>query len=398
MPGGKVATGVIEACNESAAITAIRLNGGLVAGVEVARTQSAFLNDVMLFDVFGNKLNSREIAHFTSELSIMLDAGQDLDRVLHSLVNKSKSARARNIIAEIRDAVRDGSSLASALALHPESFPRLYIGLVRAAETGGVLNTTFGRLSNFLDRQRTLRSVIITALIYPAILLLAAIITVVLLLDLVLPQFAPLFEDAGATLPLATRVLLLVANLLQSYGLASGCLLVFAFFCGLQALKLPKARSLWDRFLLRIPVVGSLIRELIAARFSRCLGTLLESGVPLINALGITCEVLQNSAAVNAVKLTIEGAKGGAGLFQPLQSSNTFPERLIDLLRLGEETAQLARLTLRAAEIHEEQTRIAFERLTQLLTPVLLLVIALIISGIVGSVLVAILAVYDLPS
>jgi general secretion pathway protein F len=393
LPGGKVATGLVEACNERAVLEAVRGQEGLLLAVGLRDNKSSVFGNLLSLDFQSGKLNRRELADCTRELSVMLGAGQDLDRALLYLVNRSRKKRVRKILIQVRDAIRDGSSLAGALAQHPSSFPLLYIGLIRAAEAGGIINTTFSHLSYFLEREGDLRSVVATALIYPTILVVAGILVVIFLLNQVLPQFIPLLYDAGAAVPLPTQIIIEVGQAVNMYGIYSGVLLAIVAIFGRQALTVPAIRYSWNCIVLQLPIVGYLMRELIAARFSRCLGTLLESGVPLVTALGITCDVLGNTAAIAAVRLATEGAKEGAGLARSLQGSRAFPERMIDLLRLGEETGQLAKMSLRAAGIHEDQCRIAFQRLTQLLAPALLVVLGLVVTGVVISVLMPILAI-----
>jgi general secretion pathway protein F len=396
LPGGKITTGLVEACNERAVLEAIRGQEGLLLAVGTRDKKSSMFSNLLSLDFASGKMYRREVADCTRELSVMLGAGQDLDRALLFLVNRSKKKRVRKILIQVRDAIRDGSSLAGALAQHPSSFPLLYTGLIRAAEAGGILNATFDHLADLLERERALRSVVATALIYPTILVVVGILIVIFLLNQVLPQFVPLLYDAGAAVPLPTQIIIAVGQALNLYGIYAGVLLAIITVFGWQALAVPAVRYSSNCILLQLPLVGYLMRELIAARFSRCLGALLESGVPLVTALGITCDVIGNTAAVAAVRLATEGAKEGAGLAQSLEGSRAFPERMIDLLRLGEETGQLAKMSLRAAEIHEDQCRIAFQRLTELLAPALLVALGLVVTGVVISVLMPILAI-ELP-
>jgi general secretion pathway protein F len=261
-----------------------------------------------------------------------------------------------------------------------------------------MLANTLERLADLLEKQRALTSSVISALIYPVILLVAGIGSIVLLLTQVLPQFVPLFEQAGATLPRPTQIVIALGHAVSAYGIYIAALTAIAVIAGRQALTRPNIRLWWDRTLLRLPVIGALARELLAARFARTLGTLLQNGVPLVGALAIVSDVIGNAAAEAAVRTATESAKGGAGLSRPLQQSGIFPIRTIYLLRLGEETAQLATMSLRAAEIHEEQSRIGIERLTALLVPVLILTMGVAVAGIVSSLLLAMLSLNDLAS
>jgi general secretion pathway protein F len=300
------------------------------------------------------------------------------------------------VLERIRDTVRDGGSLAAALAAHPGSFSRLYVGLVRAGEAGGALGPTLERLASLLERQRALSASIVSAMIYPGLLALAAIGSVTLLLTVVLPQFVPLFAQNGAKLPASTQMLIDAGGLVSTYGLYGLALLVLAILAARQALRRPGPRLALDRLKLRLPILGGLARETLAARFTRTLGTLLINGVPLIGALGIVRDAIGNRAGVAAVDAATISARGGAGLSAPLGAAAIFPARTIHLLRLGEETAQLGAMSLRAAEIHEEKARIGVQRLVSLLVPAITIVMGAMIAGIVSSLLLAMLSLNDL--
>jgi general secretion pathway protein F len=205
-----------------------------------------------------------------------------------------------------------------------------------------------------------------------------------------------MFEQAGAALPRPTQIVIGLGNFVSSYGLYVAVVLVVAGVAAQQALQRPAPRLWWDRSVLRLPIIGRLAKEVLAARFARTLGTLLQNGVPLVAALGIVSDVIGNSAAEAAVRAATESAKGGAGLSRPMQQSGIFPIRTVYLLRLGEETAQLGGMSLRAAEIHEEQSRLGIERLTALLVPVLILGMGVAVAGIVSSLLLAMLSLNDL--
>jgi general secretion pathway protein F len=296
----------------------------------------------------------------------------------------------------VRDAVRGGSSLATALSREPDSFPRLHVGLVRAGEAGGDLADTLDRLAGLLERQRSLNAAVQSALVYPVLLMLAGIGSIMLLIGYVLPQFVPLFEQSGASLPTPTRILMAFGDAMRSAGPWLLVALVVLVIVLRQALKDPAFRRPVDRLLLRVPVLGGLVRETLAARFTRTLGSLLRSGVPLIAALAIVRDTIGNLAAVDAIDQATASAKDGAGLAQPLARAAIFPVRTIHLLRLGEETARLGPMALRAAEIHEERTRIAVQRMVSLIVPVMTIGIGAAVAGIIGSVLMAMLSLNDL--
>jgi len=396
-PAGETATGLMEAPSEQAVIDILRRQGSLPMRAEPADKAKGLLAGLLGAEFgAGRRLSGQDLAEITRELAVMLSAGQDLDRALRFLVDTAPKKHVRAILTQIRDQVRDGSQFAAALRAHPGSFPDLYVGLVRAGEAGGMLGPTLERLADLLEKQRALRASVTSSLIYPVILLVAGVGSIVLLLTQVLPQFVPMFEQAGASLPRATQIVIAMGAFVSGYGLYVAAAGFVLFLVGRQALARPGPRLWWDRTLLRLPVLGTLSREVLAARFTRTLGTLLQNGVPLIASLVIVGDVIGNTAAAGAVRRATESAKGGAGLSRPLQQSGIFPVRTIYLLRLGEETAQLGGMSLRAAEIHEEQSRIGIQRLTALLVPALILTMGVAVAGIVSSLLLAMLSLNDL--
>jgi general secretion pathway protein F len=327
----------------------------------------------------------------------MLNAGQDLDRALRYMEVTSPK-RVRKVITGMRDAVRDGSPLSAAMARYPAIFPAAQIGLVRAGEAGGNIGATLEQIADLMDRQRALASTVTSAMIYPAILLFAMIGAVGLLLTRVMPQFVPLFEQNGVALPASTRFLIDAGAFLQDDGLwllagAIGLFLVLRF-----AISQGSVRVFVDGLLPRLPLVGALSREILAARLTRVLGTLLQNGVALVPALSIVRDAIGNRAAREAVDRMSLAARGGGGLTQDLEQSGLFPTRTVHFLRLGDETAQLAGMSLRAAQIHEERVRIMTQRMTALLVPALTVLMGAAVGGIVASLMTAMLSLNDLAA
>ncbi len=394
-PAGQMARGVMEADTEAEVIARLQKQGHMPIRAEAGRGGS-FWHDLARMEFGRRGLNRQDVANVTRELAIMLSTGQDLDRALRFLVETAPNDRVRGVLEQVRATVRDGGSLAEALTRQPGSFPRLYIGLVRAGEAGATLAQTLDRLAVLLERERSLAATIKTAMVYPTLLVIVAVGSITLLLTEVLPQFVPLFEQNGAALPRSTQFMIDAGAFVTNYGLWMLLGLVVAILAVRQVLRNPGPRLIADRLVLRVPVAGGIMREALAARFSRTLGTLVLNGVPLIAALGITRDAVGNLAGVRAVERATLSAKGGAGLSRPLAESGVFPARTIHLLRLGEETAQLGQMALRAAEIHEEKTRLGIQRLVSLLVPVITIVMGAAVAAIVSSLLLAMLSLNDL--
>ena len=395
-PAGQIQRGIMEAPSAADVISQLQRRGQIPMRAEPAGAGSILRDALSLRLPTRDKLTGADLAGLTRELSVMLGAGMDLDRALRFLVETKPAARVRAVMGRIRDKVRGGSPLAAALALEPGSFSKLYIGLVRAGEAGGTLGETLERLANLLDKDRKLAATVSSAMIYPAMLMVAAISSIIMLLTYVLPQFKPLFAQSGVPLPMPTRILLSVGD-----GAAAVLpwlipLLMIAGLAFAQSLKLPSVRLRRDRMLLHVPILGELIRETLAARFTRTLGTLLRNGVPMIAALGIVKETLGNMVAEAAIDQTIESARGGAGLSRPLARSGLFPARTIHLLQLGEETAQLADLALRAADIDEDHVQLTVQRLIALLVPTITIVMGAAVASIIVSLMMAMLSLNDL--
>lgn len=400
-PGGERQTGTMEAATEAAVIDRLQRQGNIPVKAEPADGKAEGLFAGLLATSFGGggkAIGAQELTNATRELAVMLGAGQDLDRALRFLEETAPNPRVAGVMGALRNAVRDGSPLARAMAAHPRSFSRLYVGLVRAGEAGGTLAPTLERLAELLERQRALAATITSAMVYPCLLILASIGAVALLLTEVLPQFVPLFQQSGASLPPSTQFLIDAGHWVGAYGPAAVAALLALGLIARAALRRPSVRLPADRLLLRVPILGGLMREVQAARFSRTLGTLLINGVSLIAALGIVRDATTNQAVVVAIDRASASARDGAGLSRPLAESGVFPVRTGYLLRLGEENAQLGPMALRAADIHEEKARLGVQRVVALLVPTITIIMGAVVAGIVSSLLLAMLSLNDLAN
>jgi general secretion pathway protein F len=390
---GEVLRGEVEGVSAGVVAAGLQRRGLIVLRVDPARRGLGWLNAEV---GGGARLRRGELADATRELASMLGAGQDLDRALRFMVEGAANRRVAAVLGRLREQVRDGAALAAALAREPKSFPRLYVGLVRAGEAGGDLAGALERLAGLLERQRSLTATVQSAMIYPAILVVAAVGSIMLLLTRVLPQFVPLFAENGVALPASTAFLLAVGNLVSSYGLAAAVASVFGVFALRALLRRPGPRQAADAMLLRVPVAGGLLRDILAAQFTRTLGTLLSNGVPLLAAMGVVQDVIANASARAAVAKAAETARGGQGISRSLEATGVFPARMVQLLRLGEDTAQLGPLALRAADMFEERTRLGVQRIVALLVPAITILMGAAVAGIVSSLLLAMLSLNDI--
>lgn len=394
---GKRLAGLMDADTHAEVITRLQRQGSMPVRAELADKTSRW-SGLLHVDLGARRgLRKQDVAELIRELATMLSAGQDLDRALRYM-QETAPPRVRPTVTGLRDAIRDGSPLSTAMARYPGSFPPMHVGLVRAGEAGGNLAPTLTRIADLLDRQRALASTVTSAMIYPAVLFFAMIGAVTLLLTQVLPQFVPMFQQSGAKLPASTQALIAAGAFVQADGWLLLLMIVAAVFIARAALRQNQIRLAADRIILRVPVIGGLTKEVLAARFTRVLGTLLLNGVALIPALAIVRDAMGNRAARAAVERASLTARGGGSLTPQLEAAHVFPPRTIHLLRLGEETAQLASTALRAADIHEEKTRLATQRLTSLLVPALTILMGVAVGGIVASLMNAMLSLNDLAS
>ena len=342
------------------------------------------------------RLSQRDVGIFTEELATLLGAGVPLDRALEILSGITETEAMGQLVVRIQDAVRGGASLSAALESQHGAFSRFYVNMVRAGEAGGALEAVLRRLSEYLERSKQLRESVLSALIYPAILLTVAGLSVVILLTFVVPQFSQLFEDMGKALPLPTRVVVAVGDVFRGYWWALLLGVVGVVLLVRRVLEDPDRQLRWHSRLLRMRLIGELVTRVEVARFSRTLGTLLNNGVSLLSALAIVRETLNNRAMALALDDVAERAKQGEGLAHPLMESEVFPVLAVHMIRVGEETGRLEQMLLQVADTYDREVQSTVKRLLALMEPLLILGLGVVIAAIIMSILVAILSVNQL--
>ena len=333
---------------------------------------------------------------FVQQLTRLLKASLPLDRALEILTTLLEDKRARRIVNKVLEAVRDGSSLAEAMAQQPDAFPNVCISMVRAGEEGGALRPVLTRVGEFLVRSEAIREKVISALIYPAVLMLAAIGSIVLILTFVLPQFEAMFQDAGSKLPAATRLVMAASLVLREDWWV--LLLTIAIFAGgLQfLLRRPGVLALRDRITLRLPILGGLLTRFEAARFSRSLGVLLANGVPASRALALAGATVGNRVFTGAIETLAARFKEGEGLATSLEETGCFPNLAIQLIQIGEETGRLDDMLQEIADIYDQEVERALERLLALLVPGITIFMGVIVALIMAAVMTAMVSINDL--
>ena len=341
-------------------------------------------------------IGSREVGEFTQQLATLLGAGLPLDRSLQVLLELTENDRLKRMVTDVRERVREGGSLSDALEAQHGIFSRLYINMVRAGEIGGTLDQTLDRLTDYLDRSKDLKDSVISAMIYPVLLILLAAGSLILLLVYVIPQFTPIFDELGGDLPLITKMVLAVGGVLQNFWWGLVGLTVIAYFLFQRMLADPPRRLSFDTRLLAARWVGPLVAKLETARFSRTLGTLLVNGVPLLSAMSIARNVITNTRLREDVVEASREVKTGGGVARNLASGERFPRLALQMISVGEETGRLDSMLLKVADTFDRDVRNTIDRLLSVFTPVVTLLLAVMIGTIVLSVLLAILSINEL--
>lgn len=337
-----------------------------------------------------------DVLALTSELAIMLRAGLALDNALRVLIDMSHKPSVAALVQGILDAVKGGTPLSRALAAHRDLFGDFYINMIRSGEASGQMSAVLDRLVEHMERQRALRDSVISATIYPAILLGVAVLSLIAMLGFVVPQFEKLFTDMGDALPLPTRLVMGLGHAFTQYGLAVAVVLAGLGWAALRWLKSPAGRRWWQTLVLRLPLMGPLALKYQLTLFSRSLGTLLGNGVPMLTALHIATETVGNTVLQDALGRVAPIVKEGGKVVQAVTATGIFAPLAINLIRVGEETGRIGPMMLELSNILNREVETGIKRLLTLVEPVLILVLGVLIAAIIVSILLGILSINDL--
>ena len=393
---GKVVEGMIEAAESAAVIARLQDRGLIPIRVGVAAGKVAIGRKGPRASRFTARLGQRHLLIVTQELSALLGAGLPLDRSLATLVELADHPELHRILDEVMTAVRGGKSLGDSLAEH-KFFPSLYVNMVRAGEVGGFLDSALERLADYLERSQDLRREVVTALTYPAILTLVLASSLIFLLIYVLPRFSALFEGMGRALPLPAQIVMGTSNFLRAYWWVGALLIGLGFFGFRRWTATPAGRLRWDQTKLKIAGLGMILRKMEVSGVTRTLGTLIKSGVPMIQALVTARAVVGNVVISNALGDVEVGVREGAGVSKPLARSGAFPALAVQMISVGEETGKLDDMLLRVADHYDKEVRAQVMQFTRLLEPMMIVVMGLLVGGVVVSMLTAIFSINDLP-
>jgi len=399
---GREASGLLEAVSSSAAISQLRQSGYFPTSVieeainapdgKQARRRTATAagitkpgakKGIVLFQ--RRKVKSKVLMIFTRQLATLIDSGLPLLRSLNVLAKQERDKVMKKTIDKLADSVQSGSTFSDALALHPKIFTDLYVSMVRAGEVGGVLELVLTRLSEFQEKAARIKNKIISAMVYPMIVMTMALGILCFLLVFIVPRFELIFHDllGDKPLPPATRFVLAVSGFIQHDGLvlfgAIVAIVVIYNFVG----RTRRGRLAIDNFKLRMPLFGNLNRKTAISRFARTLGTLVTSGVPILQALNITRETAGNAAIALALARVHDCVKEGESIVQPLEASKMFPPMVVSMVDVGEETGKLPEMLLKIAEVYDDEVDNAVAALTSMLEPIMIVVLAVIVGTIV---------------
>jgi general secretion pathway protein F len=365
----------------------------VTAAAEEARSHA----HALLSFAFKQKVSQRQLLYFTWELGTLLTAGLPLDRSLSVLSHLVQGERLKEVLAGLLEGVRAGKSLSGAIADHGDVFPKVYVNMVRAGEAGGNLESTLRYLADYLERSQELKDDIRSALTYPALLTAVAGVALLVLFVYVIPRFALIFKDVRHALPWMTVMVIEFSAALSRYGWVALLLLLVAAAVWVVYIRKPEGKLWWDRYRLRLWIVGDLMRQVEVARFARTLAALLKGGVPLLEALATVQRVVGNQFISRAIAAVHSRVKEGKGIAGPLRESGVFPPLALHMIAVGEETGRLDAMLADVGDHYDREVKRATRRLTVLLEPALIIGLGLVIGFIVLAMLNAIFSIHDLP-
>lgn len=390
---GKTINGVLDAPDERAVAAKLREMG--YAPVSIATAAPKGLQREITIPGMRKKVGLKDLAIFSRQFATMIDAGLSLIRSLNILAEQTENERFKEVIGEVRSAVERGASLSESLAEHDE-FPRLYVALVRAGETAGMLDKVLLRVAATLENDLALRRKIKSALTYPGVVLAMAIVLVGIMLAFIVPTFVGLFESLGGTLPVPTRLLLAASNVLRSWWYVIVFLPVLGWQAFVRVRKQPRVRHQLDRLKLKLPVFGPLFHKLALSRFSRNLGILLKAGVPILTSLDITAETVNNGVIGDAITDVKQSVTTGETVAGPLSQHDVFPPMVVQMLSVGEETGAMDTMLEKIADFYDNEVESTTEQLTAMLEPVMIGVLGGIVGSMVISLYLPMFKIFDL--
>jgi type IV pilus assembly protein PilC len=382
---GKQANGTVEANDQNDAITQIRQLGYYPQRLDESREDAKVVTDDKPKVRRGGTVKSKTLTIFTRQLATLIEAGLPLLRSLNTLSRQERNPIMRTTMNQLGEAVESGGTFSEALAQHPRIFDKLYINMVKAGELGGVLEIVLTRLAEFQEKSQKIKGKVVAAMVYPIVVLVIASAILTFLLIFIVPKFQQIFQDAlpGKPLPTITLFVIYCSHLLvDRWYLVVGTIALCVI--GYKALSATTAGvAFLDRLALKIPVFGDLTSKTAISRFARTLGTLISSGVPILQALNITRDTAGNTVVANAINKIHDSVKEGESVVGPMESSGVFPPMVTSMVQVGEETGQLPDMLVKVADVYEAEVDNVVTGLTSILEPIMIVMLAVIVGTIV---------------
>lgn len=389
---GKAVQGTISADRIELASRMLKSQGLTLLSVEPAEKDSSSPGEALA----EGGANSNEVLALTRELAVLLRAGLPIDRALKVMIEMAGHAKLRELLEALLTSVKAGKGLSQALQAYPAIFSKFYINMVRSGEASGHLGEVLERLSSYLTNAKAVRSSVISALIYPAILLAVAVISIFGMLGFVVPQFEALFNDMGDALPVLTRGVINAGEFLQSYGWLLLVLLAALFFFLRNWMRTEAGRAKFDKRLISLPFLGSVVFKYEVSKFSRTVGTLLGNGVPLLQSIAIAVDTVDNTHIKSALGVLEPAVKRGQRISIALEDAKIFSPLMIQMVRVGEESGSLGQMMLELSQVYDEEVQAGVKRSLVMLEPMLILIMGGTIAVVIISILMGIMSVNDL--
>jgi type IV pilus assembly protein PilC len=390
---GKTHQGTLEANSAADAAAAIKKKGQFPTNISettaAASGKAAGKGFSFKFSLGGGggtgKVPSKTLTVFTRQLSTLISAGLPLLRSLRTLGKQEKDANLKKIMLGLSESVEGGTTFSEALSQHPKAFNKLYVNMVKAGELGGVLEIVLTRLAEFAEKSQRIKGKVTSAMVYPLVVLTIAVGIVTFLMLFIVPKFEAIFKDmlGGRPLPFITQMIMDLSRFIQGNFLLIAGVIIVAVFAARFAMKMPGVAAAVDNYKLKIPLFGDMLTKTSVARFSRTLGTLVSSGVPILQALNITRDTAGNLRVSKAVESIHDNVKEGESMVTPMEASGIFPPMVVSMVQVGEETGQLPDMLTKVADVFEEEVDNAVSGLTSLLEPVMIVLLALVVGTIV---------------
>jgi len=398
---GKIIEGSIDAGDESSVVGKLRTMGFIPIRIDSASSgkglsRSFNINLKLALPSLISQVSGKELLSFTQELSTLIKASLPLDRSLSIVAEITDNEHLKTATQEILKDVRGGKSFSEAIAQHPRIFNRLYINMIKAGETGGVLDVVLERLVDFLERSQELKSTVINAMIYPLVLISVMSIVISIMLIFVIPRFVSIFEMMGQKVPLPTQILLTFSSTIKNYWWLIALVGIGGYTGFKNYTATEKGRLAWDSAKLKFALLRALILKIEVARFSRTLGTLITSGVPLLQALAIVKEIVGNTVIANSLIGIQKAVKEGKGISLPMRSIGIFPSLAMHMIRVGEETGRMEEMLIKVADTYDKDVQHSVKRFISFLEPALILAMSLLVGFIVLSIVWAIFSINDI--